>query len=185
MGFLVDCKNEDDPIKDVGARVVTTLFIIFSDAQGQLTPKSVMESCQNWNSSKLKQLSLLYARMRKFHSKLKALEWSQYFSHYKSMGIFPNAQGQVTHKSLVGSYLISNPSEILWVSLLPERMKKIQSKVKELEWSQHYSLIFQTLKGSLLPSQWWNLAQIQTHPSFYGWSCHLQEWKRSIQKWRY
>ena len=23
------------------------------------------------------------------------------FSHYKSMGIFPNAQGQVTHKSLV------------------------------------------------------------------------------------
>ena len=25
------------------------------------------------------------------------------FSHYKSMGIFPNAQGQVTHKSLVGS----------------------------------------------------------------------------------
>ena len=47
MGFLVDCKNEDDPIKDVGARVVTTLFIIFSDAQGQLTPKSVMESCQN------------------------------------------------------------------------------------------------------------------------------------------
>ena len=36
--------------------------------------------------------------------KLKALEWSQHFSHYKSMGIFPNAQGQVTHKSLVRSY---------------------------------------------------------------------------------
>ena len=29
---------------------------------------------------------------------------SQHFSHYKSMGIFPNAQGQVTHKSLVGSF---------------------------------------------------------------------------------
>ena len=27
-------------------------------------------------------------------------------------------------------------------------MKKIQSKMKELEWSQHYSLIFLTLKGS-------------------------------------
>ena len=25
-----------------------------------------------------------------------ALEWSQYFSHYKSMGIFPDAQGQLT-----------------------------------------------------------------------------------------
>ena len=27
----------------------------------------------------------------------------QHFSHYKSMGYFPDAQGQVTHKSLVGS----------------------------------------------------------------------------------
>ena len=45
MGLLVACKNEEDPIKNEGPRVVTTLFINFSDAQGQLTPKSVMESC--------------------------------------------------------------------------------------------------------------------------------------------
>ena len=44
MGFLVACKNEEDPIKNEGARVVTTLFINFSDTQGQLTPKSMMES---------------------------------------------------------------------------------------------------------------------------------------------
>ena len=36
MSFLVASKNEDDPIKNEGARVVTTLFIDFSDAQGQL-----------------------------------------------------------------------------------------------------------------------------------------------------
>ena len=53
MGFLVACKKEADPIKNEGARVVTTLFIDFSDAQGQLTPKSVMESCRNSNSSEL------------------------------------------------------------------------------------------------------------------------------------
>ena len=56
MGFLVAYKNEGDPIKNEGAGVVTRfspLFINFSDAQGQLTPKSVMESCQNSNSSKL------------------------------------------------------------------------------------------------------------------------------------
>ena len=52
MGFLVACKNEEDPIKNEGARVVTTLFINFSDAQGELTP-SVMESCPNSNSSEL------------------------------------------------------------------------------------------------------------------------------------
>ena len=39
MGLLVACKNEEDPIKNEGARVVTTLFVNFSDAQGVLTPK--------------------------------------------------------------------------------------------------------------------------------------------------
>ena len=120
MGLLVVCKNEEDPIKNEGAGVVTTLFINFSDAQGQLTPKSEMESCRNSNPS----LVLLSARMKKIHQKMKVLEWSQHFSHYKSMGIFPDAQGQLTHKSLVGLCGISNPFEILWLSLLPARIKK-------------------------------------------------------------
>ena len=51
------------------------------------------------------------------------------------MGIFPDAQG---HKSLVGSCRISNPSKILWLSLLPARIKKNKSKMKELEWSQDF-----------------------------------------------
>ena len=67
MGVLVACKNEEDPIKNEGARVVTTLFIDFSDAQGQLTLKSVIESCQNSNPSKLIRLTLLPARMKKIH----------------------------------------------------------------------------------------------------------------------
>ena len=40
MGFLVACKNEEDKIKNEGARVVTTLFIDFSDTKGQITQKS-------------------------------------------------------------------------------------------------------------------------------------------------
>ena len=74
MRVLVACKNEEDPIKTEGARVVTTLFIEFSDAQGQLTPKSVMESCPKSNSPKLLWLVLLPARMMKIHLKMKALE---------------------------------------------------------------------------------------------------------------
>ena len=65
-----------------------TLFINFSDAQGQLTPKSVMESCQNSNPSKLLWLVLLSAIMKKIHPKMKVLEWSQHFKDYKSMGDF-------------------------------------------------------------------------------------------------
>ena len=99
MGVLVACKNEEDPIKNEGARVVTTLFIDFLHAQGQLTPKSEIEACRNSNPSKLLKLTLLPARMKKIHWKMKVLEWSQRFSHYKSFGIFPNAQGQLTHKS--------------------------------------------------------------------------------------
>ena len=53
MSVLVACKNEEDPIKNEGARVVTTLFIDFSNAQGQLTTKSMIESCRNSNLSKL------------------------------------------------------------------------------------------------------------------------------------
>ena len=53
MVVLVICKNKEDPIKNKGASMVTTLSIDFSDAHGQLTPKSVMESCQNLNSPKL------------------------------------------------------------------------------------------------------------------------------------
>ena len=50
MGLLVACKNEEDPIKNEGARVVTTLFINFSDAQGQLTLKSVMQILPKFKS---------------------------------------------------------------------------------------------------------------------------------------
>ena len=34
--------------------------------------------------------------------KIQGQEWSQYFSNYKSMGTFPDAQGQLTPQSLVG-----------------------------------------------------------------------------------
>ena len=81
MVVLVSCKNEEDPNKDKGARVVTTLFVDLSDAQGQLTPKLAMESCRNINLSKLLLLSLVPARMKKIHPKMKALKWSQYFFH--------------------------------------------------------------------------------------------------------
>ena len=62
----------------------------------------------------------------------------QHFSHYKSIGIFPDAQGQLTPQSEVEPSRNSNSSEMLWLSLLFPRMKKIQSKMKLLEWPQHF-----------------------------------------------
>ena len=39
IDVLVTCKYEEDPTKNEGVRVLTRLYDIFSDAQGQLTPK--------------------------------------------------------------------------------------------------------------------------------------------------
>ena len=138
MDVLVTCKYEEDPIKNEGARVVTTLYSNFSDAQGQITLVLVSVSGRNLNSSKLSCMPSLPARMRIIDSKMKELERSQDFSHYKYMGIFPDAQGQLTPQSLVRSGQISNSSEMLWMFSLPASMKKIRSKMKALEWSQHF-----------------------------------------------
>ena len=147
MDVLLTCKNEEDPIKNRGARVFTTLYINFSDAQGQITLHSVAVSGRNMKSHKLSCMSSLPARMRMIDSKMKELECSQDFSHYKSMGNFPDAQGQLTLQSMVRSGHISNSVETLWLSILPAIMKKIRSKMKALECSQHYTSIFQTRKG--------------------------------------
>ena len=54
---LVTCKNEKDPIKNEGDRVLTRFFPlcksigIFSDAQRQLTPQPLIDSGQNSNPS--------------------------------------------------------------------------------------------------------------------------------------
>ena len=113
MVVLVTCKNEEDPIENVGARVFTTLYINFSDAQGQITLECVVVSDRNLRSSKLSCMSSLPARMKMIESKMKGLEWSKHFSHNKSIGIFPDAQGQLTPQSLVRSGRISNSFEML------------------------------------------------------------------------
>ena len=146
MDVLFTCKYEEDPIKNEGARVFTTLYSNFSDAQGQITLELVVVSGRNLNSFKLSCMSLLPARIRMIESKMKELECSQDFSHYKSMGIVPDAKGQLTPQSLVRSGRISNLFEMLWMSSLPVSMMKIRSKIEALECSQYYTSIFQTRK---------------------------------------
>ena len=97
--------------------MLTALYSNFSDAQGQITLELVGVSGRNLNSSYLLCMSSLPARLRLTDLKMKELECSQDFSHYKSMGIFPDAKGQLTPQSLVRFGRISNSSEMLWLSL--------------------------------------------------------------------
>ena len=95
-------------------------------------------SGRNSNSFMHLCMSSLPAKMKKIQSKMKALEWPQYISHCLSMGIFPDAQGQLTPQSVVGSGRNLNSIESLWLSSLPARTKKIQSNMKAKEWPQDF-----------------------------------------------
>ena len=76
MDVLFTCQYEEDPIKNRGARVFTTLYINFSDTQGQITLELVVVFGRNLNSSMLSCMSSLPARMRMIDSKMKELECS-------------------------------------------------------------------------------------------------------------
>ena len=110
-------------------------------------------------------MSSIPARMKKIQLKIKALDCSQDFSHYKSMGFFPDAQGQLTPQSLIRSGPISNLSEILWMSLLPASMLKIRTKMKALEWTQHFphynSMVAMETSGPFWPN--FELIQVLIH----------------------
>ena len=101
MDVLVTCKYEEYPIKNEGARVDTTLYSNFSDAQGLITLVLVSVSGRNLNSSKLSYMSSLPARMRMIESKMKEVECSQDFSHYKSMGIF-SRRSRAANSAILG-----------------------------------------------------------------------------------
>ena len=88
MDVLITCKYEEDPIKNRGARVFTTLYSNFSDAQVQITLVLVSVSGRNLNPSKLSCMSSLPARMRMIRSKMKELECSQDFP-IKVFGSYP------------------------------------------------------------------------------------------------
>ena len=102
MYVLVTYKNKKDQMKNEHAGVVKTIQFI-SDAQEQLTLSLVVSCGRKSNSFKLLCLSLLPARMRKIHSKIKGLEWSQQIFHCKYIQIFPDAQGQLTPQYEFGS----------------------------------------------------------------------------------
>ena len=60
------------------------------------------------------------------------------FSHYKSMGNFSDAQGQLIPLSVVWSGRNSNSFEILCMPSLPASIKRIGSKTTEKRWRHRF-----------------------------------------------
>ena len=80
MHVIVTCKYEKEWMKNSREKVATPFF-----------------------SSKLSCMLSLPASMKRIRSRKAEKKWRQRFSHYKPMGIFSDAQGQLTPQSVVQS----------------------------------------------------------------------------------
>ena len=98
-------KNEGYPIKNEGARVLITLNIYFSDSQRQITPKSVVVFGRISNPSILMAVLTTCKNEEDLIRNEGARVLTTYSPLYKSIGIFPDAQGQLTPQSLGRSNL--------------------------------------------------------------------------------
>ena len=97
MDVLINGKTEEDLIINEGTRVVTALYIDFSDAQGHLTSFSVAKLI----------LALMVVFVTCKNEAPFKNEGARVFTTFspicKSMGIFSNNQGQLTPQSMDGS----------------------------------------------------------------------------------
>ena len=88
--------------------------------------------------------------MKKINLKLKALEWSQQISHYKSMGIFPDAKGQLTPQPR-SDRLISNSMRDFMVVLVTLKNEDDPIKNKGVKVVTTLSINFQDAQEQLTP----------------------------------
>ena len=79
-------------------------------------------------------MPLKSARIKKIQSKIKSLEKPQHFFRNKSMGIFSDAQGQVTPQTVIRS---GRTPHDLMVFLVSCKNEEDPTKVKALEWPEH------------------------------------------------
>ena len=146
MVGLLTCKNEEDPIKNRGAKVFTTLFINFSDVQGQITLVLVVISGRNMNSFKLLCMTSLPARLRVDQIKNEGARVFTRFLLLKVYGDF-SRRSRAANSAVLGPIwpnfeLVRDVMDVHVTCLVTFPIKK-----EALECSQHYTSIFQTRSG--------------------------------------
>ena len=102
MHVIVTYKYEKDRMKNSREKVETPFF----PSLPYLLPwKLAVGSGRISNSSKLSCMLSLPASLKRIQSRKAEKKWRHHFSHYKPMGIFSDAQGQLTPQSVVQSCL--------------------------------------------------------------------------------
>ena len=96
--ILVTCKNEEDPLKNIDARVATTQNIDFSNTQGQITPQSEIGSDRKVKLIQDVMDVLVTSENKEEPNKNEGARSAT------TLNIdFSNTQGQITPRSVVGS----------------------------------------------------------------------------------
>ena len=115
-----------------------TLYINFSDAQGQITLELVVVSGRNFNSSKLSCMISLPGRMRMIDSKMKELVCSQDFSQV--CRDFSRSSRAANSAVLIRIWPEFELVRDIIVVLVTCKYEEIRSKMKALACS-HYNLM--------------------------------------------
>ena len=100
-----------------------------------------------------------------------SLRGQHHFFHFKSVGIFSDAQGQLTLQSVVGSGRISNSYKLLYMLSLPSSTKMIRSKTVEKKWQHRFPII--SLWGFFSDANAGH-AEFRTPPSSHACHRYLQ-----------
>ena len=142
----------------------TTLCIHFSDAQGQLNTV-----VSGWISLKSKLIQvfmhgLISCQNEDDPNKNKIC---------KSMGIFFRYSWAAN--STVQVWIWLKFEHIRDVMVVLVTCKNEEDQLKNDDTRVFTTIFFQTLKGRLPRSQWSDLVEIRTHPSFYALPCFVQE----------
>ena len=87
-------------------------------------------------------MSSLPEKIKKIQSKMKVPEWPKHISHCKFIWLFQGCSRCSRVANSAVHYLTLPKVETLWLSSLPARIEKIQSKMIALEWPQCYTVDF-------------------------------------------
>ena len=138
MAVLVTSNFDDDSIKNELASMATPFSHYkskgkFLDAQGQLTPLSVVRSGPNSNLSEILCMSSLPASIKRIGSKITEKRWRHRFPQCKSMGAFCCHGNQFWSNVPTKAYATSPPPP----SHPSDATDKIWSRLAN--WLQRYS----------------------------------------------
>ena len=154
MHVLDTCKNEEDPIKNEGARVFTRFLPlkVYGDFSRRSRAANSAVLVPIWPNFELVRdvldvlVTCKYEEDPIKNERARVPDTTLYSN-------FSDAQGQISLLLVSVSGRNLNSSKLSCMSLLPARMRMIDSKMMELECSQDFSQqslwdFYRTLKGS-------------------------------------